>query len=112
MSSAAVKRPEVVTSQAEPGDAIAFEGSAEDAIRYLEGDRADETIRALRAEGVPFDDDPVLLALARAPLGDPETPEERTAVDEARADMATGGRRMTHEQVIASARAHYAATRA
>ena len=33
-------------------DDIVFEGSAEEAIRFLEGEQADETIRTLRAEGL------------------------------------------------------------
>lgn len=33
-------------------DAIVFEGTAEEAIRFLEGEHADETIAALRSEGL------------------------------------------------------------
>jgi hypothetical protein len=33
-------------------DAVVFEGSAEEAIRFLDGEHAEETIRVLRAEGV------------------------------------------------------------
>ena len=39
-------------SQEGNADDIVFEGSAEEAIRFLEGEQADETIRTLRAEGL------------------------------------------------------------
>lgn len=60
-----VKRGEVLTdddlralARLPPGadlDAIVFEGTAEEAIRFLEGEHAEETIAALRAEGLLCD---------------------------------------------------------
>jgi hypothetical protein len=59
----------------------------------------DEIATAGRLLAALVDDDPVGLALATAPLDDePETDDERAAVDEAKADIAAG-RVLTTEQV-------------
>lgn len=47
--------PKTATAAQPDEDAVVFEGSAEDAIRMLEGEHADETIEALRAEGLLCD---------------------------------------------------------
>jgi hypothetical protein len=39
---------------------------------------------------LPSPDDPVLLALQRAPLGEPFTPEQRAELDQDVADIAAG----------------------
>ncbi len=44
--------------------------------------------------------DPVLLALANAPVDDePETDDERQAVESSKAELRSGGRLFTHEEV-------------
>jgi hypothetical protein len=43
-----------------------------------------------RAPSFPPLEDPVLRAIARAPMGEPETPEERAIVDAAKAEVAGG----------------------
>jgi hypothetical protein len=45
--------------------------------------------------------DPVAAAIAKAPIGEPETEEERRAVDEARASIAAGRVRTTEEVLAA-----------
>jgi hypothetical protein len=61
----------------------------------------------------PAEDDPVLRAIARAPIV-PWTAEEDRALDDAqRAAIATGekGRTLTYDELAASLRAHHGVTR-
>jgi hypothetical protein len=47
--------------------------------------------------------DPVLAALARAPVGEPWTPEQRAELDQAMADIAAGRSRLVRDEDLPAA---------
>jgi predicted nucleic acid-binding protein len=59
---------------------------------------------------LPVENDPVLRTLARAPIGEPETPEERAAVAAAKAEMGHSPRLLTRDALVASLCAHHGIT--
>jgi hypothetical protein len=57
----------------------------------------------LMAIAVPLDFDPVLAAIARAPVGEPFTPEEQAELAQDLADIAAGRARLVaHDEVAAA----------
>lgn len=60
------------------------------------------TMAAMATRPAPLSHDPVLEALARAPIGEPLTPEQRAELDQDLADIAAGRARLIRHEDMPS----------